>query len=386
MRRIPGKRFAIFMAVVLCAASIPVCVRATNSTLDKLNKAKEEKEKTESQLDQANEQIDGMENVKQGLQGELSSLSSQLSKVTDNLEELERQIKDKEAEIIRTQEELDQAKEIEKQQYASMKKRIQFMYEKGETAYLEMFFSSDSFGDFLNKAEYINKVSQYDRKMLEEYQANKKKIEEEEAALVKEKKDLDAMKQEVAEQQAKVSSMVSNTSNNIAGYADQIASAEQQALGIEAQIKAQEESIAALKKQYEQELAMSRLSANSAKRDISQVSFGEGDLKMLATIIYCEAGGESYEGKLAVGAVVINRVLSSVYPDTVMGVIYQNRQFSPVASGRFELALANGTATSSCYQAAQEAMNGNTNVGGCVYFRTPIEGLEGIRIGGHIFY
>ena len=51
-----------------------------------------------------------------------------------------------------------------------------------------------------------------------------------------------------------------------------------------------------------------------------------------------------------------------------------------------DLALANGTATQSCYQAAQEAMSGATNVGNCVYFRTPIEGLTGIQIGGHIFY
>ena len=114
--------------------------------------------------------------------------------------------------------------------------------------------------------------------------------------------------------------------------------------------------------------------------------FAEGDLKLLATIIYCEAGGEPYAGQLAVGAVVINRLLSSVYPDTIVGVIYQRKQFSPVGSGRFDLALANGKATQSCYQAAQEAMNGSTNVGNCVYFRTPIEGLTGMQIGGHIFY
>ena len=86
------------------------------------------------------------------------------------------------------------------------------------------------------------------------------------------------------------------------------------------------------------------------------------------------------------GAVVINRVLSSVYPDTVVGVIYQNKQFSPVASGRLALALAEGRATADCYRAADEAMAGVTNVGNCVYFRTPIEGLSDTQIGGHIFY
>ncbi len=106
----------------------------------------------------------------------------------------------------------------------------------------------------------------------------------------------------------------------------------------------------------------------------------------MANLIYCEAGGEPYDGQVAVGSVVINRVLSSQFPDTVVGVVYQGGQFSPVASGRLELALAADLATDSCYRAADAAMSGVTNVGSCVFFRTPIEGLSGINIGGHVFY
>ena len=133
-------------------------------------------------------------------------------------------------------------------------------------------------------------------------------------------------------------------------------------------------------------MRLSKLAAQSTWRDISEVTFADGDRYLLANLIYCEAGGEPYEGKVAVGAVVINRVLSSVYPDTVVGVIYQNKQFSPVASGRLALALADSKATAACYQAADEAMKGYSNVGNCVYFRTPVPGLSGISIGGHIFY
>ena len=116
------------------------------------------------------------------------------------------------------------------------------------------------------------------------------------------------------------------------------------------------------------------------------MTFAEDDRRLLANLIYCEAGGEPYAGQLAVGSVVINRVLSSKFPDSVVGVIYQKRQFSPVASGRLDLALAANKATLSCYQAADEAMSGVTNVGNCVFFRTPVDGLTGISIGGHIFY
>ena len=116
------------------------------------------------------------------------------------------------------------------------------------------------------------------------------------------------------------------------------------------------------------------------------MTFDEGDRYLLANLIYCEAGGEPYEGKLAVASVVINRVLSSKFPNTVVGVVYQNKQFSPVASGRLDLALAAGQANAQCYQAADAAMSGATNVGQCVFFRTPVEGLSGINIGGHVFY
>jgi spore germination cell wall hydrolase CwlJ-like protein len=172
----------------------------------------------------------------------------------------------------------------------------------------------------------------------------------------------------------------------VSSYSSQIAEAEATIDALSSVISAQDENIAALQKQYEEELAKSRLAAQSTWRDISEVTFDEGDRRLLANLIYCEAGGEPYEGKVAVGAVVINRVLSSVYPNTVVGVIYQNKQFSPVNDGHLVLALTYEKANADCYKAADEAMSGYTNVGQCVYFRTPIEGLEGIKIGGHIFY
>ena len=381
-----SRQMAVILAVAILSVSLPQKTFASASTLDKINQAQKEKGQTESQLNETKGQIDSLEGIKNGLQGELSNLNSELTEVSDNLETLENEIEKKEEDISITQQELEEARKTEEWQYTCMKERIKFMYERGENAYLEIFFAADNFSDFLNKTEYVNKVSEYDRKMLIEYQETKKQIEEQEAMLQSEKAELDKMQEEAKEQQAKVSQLINQTSDHIAGYANQISDAERVALAYENKIKEQESNIAALKKQYEQELAMSRLAAQSAKRDISEVAFAEGDLKLLATIIYCEAGGEPYAGKLAVGAVVINRLLSSVYPDTVVGVIYQRKQFSPVGSGRFDLALANGTATQSCYQAAQEAMSGATNVGNCVYFRTPIEGLTGIQIGGHIFY
>ena len=188
-------------------------------------------------------------------------------------------------------------------------------------------------------------------------------------------------------EQSRVSGLVSQASNSLANTTRQISDAEAAALAYEQQIKEQEENLAALREKLAEEMRMAELAAQSSWRDISEVNFEEGDRYLLANLIYCEAGAEPYVGQVAVGSVVINRVLSSVYPDTVIGVIYQSKQFSPVASGRLALALAEGRATPSCYQAADEVMAGTTVVGNCVYFRTPVDGITPrYRIGGHIFY
>lgn len=361
-------------------------VHATASTRKKLQEAEEEKKKTEAELGQTKEDLEDLNEEKNALQGKLNTLNNQLQEVSAKLEELEAQIKDKKAEIEVTKAELADARATEEWQYECMKKRIQFMYETQDYIMLEMFFSSASFADLLNRSDYIEQLSAYDRKKLEEYIEIKEQIEEVEARLEEEQEELEEYRAQVEVQKSQVSGLVSQTSTSVAGKKNEISQAESEALAYEQQLVEQEENIKKLQEKLAEEIRLSQLAAQSAWRDISEVSFAEGDRYLLANLIYCEAGGESYAGQLGVGSVVINRVLSSVYPDSVVGVIYQGGQFSPVASGRLAAALAGGSATASCYQAADAAMSGNTNVGNCVYFRTPIEGLSGIQIGGHIFY
>lgn len=366
-------------------SSSSFCVHA-ESTLEKLQKAKEEKSKTEDAKKDAERTQQSLKITQNSLLGQLSSLNDDLAQVSENLEDIETQIVDKNADIERTQAELEEAIATEEEQYANMKLRIRSIYLSGNQNYIDLLLSANGFADFMNKSDYVERMSAYDKKMLEDYQATRAHVAEVKADLEVELAELDELKVQTVEEQQKVTQLVNHTANSVASYANQIADAESTIDALENMITAQEADIAALQKQYEKELELSRLAAQSAWRDISEVTFEEGDRYLLANLIYCEAGGEPYAGQVAVGAVVINRVLSSRYPNTVVGVIYQNKQFSPVASGRLALALANNKATASCYKAADEAMSGMTNVGQCVYFRTPIEGLTGISIGGHIFY
>ena len=376
------------VAVAVLCASVPVInVRADiEDTKEKIRQAEEEHQATTQILSDTKDNIDSLSNTKGTLEGQLHQLNVELATVSDNLAELEDAIEKKEEEIEQTTADLEEALRIEEAQYQAMKLRIRFMYEKQEFTYTDMLFNSKSFSEFLNKNNYIEKLSEYDRRQLDRFKETRKNVEDTKAKLEGEKAELDAYHAEVAEQQAKVTGYVNATSSEIGRYSKEIKNFEAVADAYAAKAAEEEENIAALKKQLAEEIAMSKLAAQSKWRDISEVSFEDGDRMLLANLIYCEAGNQPYEGQLAVGAVVINRVLSSVYPDTVVGVIYQYKQFSPVGDGHLALALAEDRATSACYKAADEAMSGQTNVGNCVYFRTPIEGLSGIQIGAHIFY
>ena len=374
------------LTAVILSFGVSTGVAYATSTQDKLNQAQKDKKQTESQLNETKDNLEDLKEEKNQLEGKLANLNQKLTIVSNSLNDLERKISKQEVEIQTTEEELAEAKRTEEQQYESMKTRIRFMYEQSDYVLLETLFGSGSLAEALNKADYIEKIITYDRDKLEEYEATRVRIQEEEAELKREKEELDALREQIKKEKKKVNSYVKQTSSEISATSGQISDAEAKALAYEALMKEQEANIKYLKKKLAEEKALSQLAAQSKWRDISEVQFEESDRYLLANLIYCEAGGESYAGQLAVGAVVINRVLSSVYPDTVAGVIYQNSQFSPVASGRLALAMAEGKATAACYKAADEAMAGQTNIGSCVYFRTPVPGLTGIQIGGHIFY
>ncbi len=106
---------------------------------------------------------------------------------------------------------------------------------------------------------------------------------------------------------------------------------------------------------------------------------------LLAALIQCEAGGESYEGKVAVGAVVMNRVRSAAYPDTIHGVIYASGQFTPAMNGKVNRVYESGKYSQECIDAANEAIGGVSNVGDLTHFRRN-NGRAGLVIGNHVFY
>ena len=144
----------------------------------------------------------------------------------------------------------------------------------------------------------------------------------------------------------------------------------------EAQAKAAEEAA-----RIEAEAQQAALAAQAAQT----AAISAEELKLLANIIYCEAGSESYVGKVAVGNVIMNRVKSASQPNTITEVVYAKGQFSPVRNGSLQRALSSDKADAACYQAAIEALAGAQPVGGKLFFRRN-NGRSGQVIGHHVFY
>ena len=144
---------------------------------------------------------------------------------------------------------------------------------------------------------------------------------------------------------------------------------------IEAREKAEAEAKAKAEKAKAKAKANKKYGAYAASAD---------DVTLLGALIQCEAGNQTYEGQLAVGAVVMNRVRSGAYPSTLYGVIYASGQFSPAGSGKVDARIAKGV-KSSCLKAATEALNGVSNVGSATHFRRT-GSHAGIEIGGHVFW
>lgn len=139
------------------------------------------------------------------------------------------------------------------------------------------------------------------------------------------------------------------------------------------------ETLIAIKKREEAE-RQAKLTANRGA-----VVVGGDDTRLLAALIYCEAGNETYNGQLAVGAVVMNRVRSGAYPNTISGVIFASGQFTPALNGKVARVYTSGNIPESCYQAATASINGETNVGGATHFRRA-GNHDGIQVDNQVFW
>lgn len=358
-----------------------------SATSGKIEDLEDEKKKTEQDLEDANNVLNQLEDDKTDLQEDLTGYSAKMSDVKAQIEDCYAKIEAKEAEIAATTVKLNEAKAKEEKQFADMKTRIKFMYENGDSNALESLLGAESFSDFLNRADYIQAMMEYDRNMLKEYQKTKNEIALAEETLQQEKKQLETAQDNARASEVHLAELINNTQDGIEKYAEDIKEAEARALAYEKKLEEQENQLENLKEILAREQGISNGTitvGNFKYHEISDLARNSTELEILAAIIECEAGGEPYEGQLAVGSVVMNRVNNASFPNTIIEVIHQKNQFAPVRSGRFAIVLARG-ANAECTSVAQEILNGRNTID-ALFFRTVIPSIQGTIIGNHVFY
>lgn len=218
------------------------------SSTDSLKKAQEDKAQLEKELKEAQETIQDLKESKGNIEDKVAQLNKQLINISSRITELENELTQKSEDITATQEELEAAKVDEAQQYEDMKVRIQFMYENGQSTYLEALLSSRDISELLNAAEYISQIQSYDRQKLTEYQETVEQIADMEAQLEQEYTELQELKTTVEHDKETVAAMMRQKESELAGIADNIADAQSEADYYAAEIQAQEEMIAAIKR------------------------------------------------------------------------------------------------------------------------------------------
>ena len=173
-------------------------------------------------VDEAQKKAEELENQKKAAEKEKDSLASQLNSIIADMNDTKEKLEKKQDEIQKAEDELVQAKVDENDQYESMKKRIKFMYENGNSQLLEILISSDSIGDLLNKAEYVSQISAYDRDMLIEFQNVVKDVEEKEASLKDEYEVLSGLQDELVAKQSEVQTLLDSKKIQLADLEKQI--------------------------------------------------------------------------------------------------------------------------------------------------------------------
>ncbi len=260
--------FALILGTAFKYQSTALASELTNDSIKQkeaeINKAKEEKKALQSGLTNVKEIKKQLEQSKADLANYVEELDANLVEIQAKIDDLKTQISQKEEEIVQKTEELEEAVSVQQTQYEAMKTRIKFMYEKGDSLSMELLFSSESFGEMLNKAEYIEMLSAYDRKMLDEYVAYAEYVALCKEDLEEEKGVLDEAKTAVEEEEASLNELIAAKEQEIYQVTSDIQGKEAAIKEYEADIAMQNDAIKALEAAVAEE--RKRLAAEQGRK------------------------------------------------------------------------------------------------------------------------
>ena len=398
------KRMLVFSMVCLLgftqAAGQPVWAASLDELEQQKQQTQQDAQDAKQDLEDAKDRTDSLQEEAEALEGEYRSLNSQLQSVAGQISDTEEAIATTSEDIDDLNTQLAEAQQKAREQYEAMKKRIQYMYENGNDSMLISILSSGSIAEFVKRAEYAYSIARYDQQMLEQYDQLQQDIAAKTAELQNKQTQLSSYQDTLSAKHQEMDTLVNNAGASLSAKNQEVSAAQMSEAEFEAKIaeleayeKRLDEQIADEQLRLAQQIAQEEQESGQ-KEDTSGAMEGytQSDLTLMAAIIQAEADNQSYEGKLAVGSVVMNRVKSSKFPNTVSGVIYQKNQFAPVNDGHLALILERGP-NETCYRAARQVLEGYRNVEYLFFWTVDLANERdiwdityGVVIGDHYFY
>lgn len=229
------KRFMRFIGAVAVLTLVVAAAEPVYATT--ISEIQQQKEENEKNLNNVNQQISGYKGAQADIGNEIEELDAEMVSLLTDINLIEEAIKIKEEEIAVTQADYDTAVAVKDEQYESMKVRIKFMYEQGEMSYIQLFMESLSVSDMVNKAEYVEKLYAYDRKLLEEYQATVEEVAALQDQLEEEKSELQTSQYELEEEEAYLEEVLAQKKEEYENYSVMLAKARQEAAAYTTKIK-----------------------------------------------------------------------------------------------------------------------------------------------------
>ncbi|MCR4693787.1 MAG: cell wall hydrolase [Pseudobutyrivibrio sp.] len=338
---------------------------ASQTEVDRL---KEESQKASDNVKDIQNQKDAMEASKNALQGQANSLSgtiselnNQITNVTGEISATEEDIALAEADLAVLNGELEEIQASLDEQKKLMALRIQYMYEHKSTSTLVNLLESGSISGFLQRLDYMASIAQYDQNAIKEFETTQARLEITQADIARKQSDLAAYQDTLSAKKGELGVLVGNTTTALNTTNQQIADSQAALEQLEKQLEEAKSYEKRIQKQYQDaQVALAQKLAGESGGYTGGYTTTDEETLLLAALIQAEAANQGDAGRLAVGSVVMNRVASPSFPNTVAGVIYSNNQFAPVASGRVALILAEGP-NSACQYAAAQAISGNIN-------------------------
>ena len=241
------KRFMGFIGAATVLTLVLLAAEPVYATT--ISQIQQQKEENEKNLSSVNQQISGYKGAQADIGNEIEELDAEMVSLLTDINLIEEAIKTKEEEIAVTQADYETAVAVKDEQYESMKVRIKFMYEQGEMSYIQLFMESLSVSDMVNKAEYVEKLYAYDRKLLEEYQATVEEVAALQNQLEEEKSELQTSQYELEEEEAYLEEVLAQKKEEYENYSVMLAKAQQEAAAYTTKIKQETAQI----KQLEEE-------------------------------------------------------------------------------------------------------------------------------------